>query len=583
MFASCLGTFLVMIVCMVLFFAGLSALVTSFDKDVTHMVKVEKNSVLTIPLDKYISERGVSELEMFLGSSKELALNNLLQTIHYAAKDNNIKGIYLKFDMGMDAGWANLEEIRNALLEFKKSKKFIYSYSDTYSQKAYYVASVSDKIYLNPEGLLEWKGLSAEALFFKDMLNKLEVDVELIRPNSNAYKSAGEMFLLNKMSEANRTQIKAYLSGMWQHIIANVSASRNISEEKLNLLADSLSGYLATEAYTSHLVDSSTFESVLFEKIMKQTGHKKISDIPFITFSKYCKQVPVEQKNLKVAVIYAEGDVMSGSGFGSKGVYSDVVVKNLRKAAEDPDVKAIVLRVNSHGGAVIASEIITNEVYRTNAQKPVVASFGDVAASAGYEIAAYSSKIVAQPTTITGSIGVFGVAPNFGGFLKNKLGITFDTVNTNRNSSALSLVRDMSPMERNLLQRNVETFYRTFCKRVAEGRHLTAEFVDSIGRGRVWTGKQAQEIGLVDELGGIDKAVEVAAGLANINDFSIVEYPEKKDNYTQIREWLDMEAKMKLFPSVGKLGQFGLLYESLQKAAEMEGVQARIPYLLSIQ
>ncbi len=577
MFASCLGTFFVMLLFFLIGMGIIGAIVSGAFQE--KPVTVAENSVLELNLAKPILEREATELETVLSGAQSLGLNQILASIKEAKDDPKIKGIYLK-SPAVGGGWATLEEIRNALIDFKKSGKFILSYCDNYAQKAYYLSTVADKIYLHPAGFVELTGLSAETMFLKDLLQKLDVQVELIRPKSNSYKSAGEMFILDKMSEASRQQVREYVMGIWNHVSANIAETRKMEVKDLNALVDNLQGFLATDALNHRLIDKTLFENTVLDEIKTLVKAEKVKDIKFISVSKYAKSLAVKktQKD-KIAVIYAYGDVVSGNGSDAK-IYANAVIKSLRDAVDDKEVKAIVLRVNSPGGSAVASESMTNEVFLTASKKPLIASFSDVAASAGYEMSCGATKIVAQPITITGSIGVFGVFPNFGPMLKSKLGITFDTVNTNKNSSAISTFRTLSPEAKGMLVQNVENFYKNFCQRVATGRKLPVEFVDSIGRGRIWAGVDAKRIGLVDELGGMDKALELAAKEAKISSYSIVEYPKRKDSYTQLMEMLDMDARARLL--TGNVGGLYKYYKELQSISEMDGVQSRMPYLIDI-
>ncbi|MBR4803889.1 MAG: signal peptide peptidase SppA, partial [Bacteroidales bacterium] len=422
---------------------------------------IKKHSVLTIDLSQPINEREATTIQSLMFNEKTVGLNTVLAAIESAATDKKIEGIFLKPGITYTGGWSTTQEIRAALEKFKESGKFVYAYADYYTQKTYYLATVADKIYLNPAGMVEFAGISAEAMFVKDLLDKLDINVELIRPNSNAYKSAGEMYTMNKMSEANREQIRTYIKSIWDEVLPQMSEARGISVDSLNMIADNLSAFLAEDAFEAGLVDVLGFENDVKEQMFDNIeGVKLFSNLHLVKVSDY----PIKNKKKssdKIAVIYAEGEVQMGKGY-DVGVYQYNITKALDDAADDDDVKAIVLRVNSPGGVATASEVITDAVIRAKEQKPVIVSMGDLAALAGYEISCHATKIVTMPTTITGSIGVFGMLPEVGSMLKNKLGITFDTVNTNRNSSALSMTRPLSPEARALMQKNVEEFYKGF-------------------------------------------------------------------------------------------------------------------------
>ena len=540
---------------------------------------VKKHSVLTIDLSKPFTEREATTVESLLFDQKTVGFNTILAAIDKAATDKKIEGIYLKDGLAYSAGWATTQELRNALAKFKEeSGKFVYAYSDSYSQKSYYLATVADRIFLNPSGMVEFTGIAAEAMFIKDMLDKLDVKVDLIRPNSNAFKSAGEMYTMNKMSEANREQIRTYIKSIWDEVLPQMSEARDIPVDSLNYLADNLSAFMADDAFNAGLVDELGFENDVKELMVEQIDKvKSVSKLNFVSVSNY----PTEKKTSgkKIAVVYAEGEVQMGKGY-DVGVYSTNMVKALDEAANDDDVQAIVLRVNSPGGAVLASEAITDAVVRAKEKKPLIVSMGDLAASAGYEISCYADYIVAQPTTITGSIGVFAMLPEIGTMLKNKIGLTFDTVNTNRNSSALSVMRPLSTESRALMQKNVEDFYKVFIGRVAEGRGLDVNYVDSIARGRVWTGRDALALGLVDTLGGIDVALAIAAERAGITKYSVKVYPEAPSTLMEMFNMTDEDARAKvLLPT--QYGKYRF-FSDIEKLCDSDPLQARLPYYINM-
>lgn len=540
---------------------------------------VKKHSVLTIDLSKPFTERETATVESLLFDQKTVGFNTILAAIDKAATDKKIEGIFIKDGLTYSAGWATTQELRNALAKFKEeSGKFVYAYSDSYSQKSYYLATVADRIFLNPSGMVEFTGIAAEAMFIKDMLDKLDVKVDLIRPNSNAFKSAGEMYTMNKMSEANREQIRTYIKSIWDEVLPQMSEARGISVDSLNNLADNLSAFMADDAFNAGLVDELGFENDVKELMVEQIDKvKSVSKLHFVSVSNY----PLQKKTSdnKIAVVYAEGEVQMGKGY-DVGVYSTNMVKALDEAADDDDVKAIVLRVNSPGGAVLASEAITDAVLRAKEKKPLIVSMGDLAASAGYEISCYADYIVAQPTTITGSIGVFAMLPELGTMLKNKIGLTFDTVNTNRNSSALSVMRPLSTESRALMQKNVEDFYKIFIGRVAEGRGLDVNYVDSIARGRVWTGRDALALGLVDTLGGIDVALAIAAERAEISKYSVKVYPEAPSTLMEMFNMTDEDARAKvLLPT--QYGKYRF-FSDIEKLCESDPLQARLPYYINM-
>lgn len=528
MLASGVGTLIVLVLLGIFkifsFIGIIGAIGSSQDNTV-----VAKNSFLKLDLTKAVNERTPDELAAFLEKGSTVGFNDMVRSIIAAAEDSRIDGLYLYMGSMFPMSWGMSEELRQALLHFSESGKPILAYADVYSQQGYFVASVADSIYLNPSGMLEFRGIGAESLFFKDLLDKLGIKMTLVRPKSNSFKSAGEMYTMNHMSDANRQQIREYINSIWEYVVEKIGESRDISTEQLNSLADNLSAFLPEDAVKASLIDRLCFEADIKASMVNSYKSKNI-----ITVEEYAKTVESDTKAKdKIAIIYAEGEVMNGSGTGVN-VYSDKITKALNDAAADESIKAIVLRVNSPGGMVTASEIMTNAVIRAKQKKPVIVSMGDVAASAGYEISCNANYIVAEPTTITGSIGVFGTIPEVGNALKKYLGVTTDTVNTNANSTGLGILRPMSPKSLELMQRNVEEFYTVFVSRVAKGRGLTYDFVDSIARGRVWTGRDALKLGLVDALGGLDDAITIAADSAGISKYRIVDYPEEDDFLTQL-------------------------------------------------
>lgn len=559
-------TFIIMI-CMV-------AAVSSMAKDTTI---VGNNLFLKMDMTNSIAEHADEDNPMtFFSDDDAMGMDDILAAIENAKTDTKISGIYLYLGEGSSADWAQSEEIRNALINFKEeSGKPVVAYADTYTQSSLYLASVCDRISLHPAGMVEWRGIGGEVMFYKDLLDKLEVKVDLIRPQNNAYKSAGETYTMNHMSEANREQIRAYICSIWNHVVAQMSETRGIPADSLNAYADDLSAFIAEDAQARRLVDNLEFESALKTFIKEKYDSKRM-----VTVSKYAKSIKAKESKDRIAVIYAEGNVVSGESNGfQQAVYGNDIAKALDKAAADKNVKAIVLRVNSPGGAVTASEIMTDAVMRAKKEKPLVVSMSGVAASAGYEISCNADCIVAQPTTITGSIGVFGAIPEIGNFLSNKLGITTDTVGTNRNSTGLSMMRPLSPNARAMMQRNIEDFYQTFIGRVAKGRNLKVEFVDSIARGRVWTGADAINIGLVDTLGGLYTAVNIAAEKAGISAYTVKNYSVEKKWYDKILN-SDKTEEAKLRARINAIVPG---YEEMYYWATMEPLQARLPYSIVIK
>lgn len=578
MLASMAGYILVWIIIGTIMMSIIAS-IAAFAKKTT--VVIDDDSVLMMKLDQPIPDR-TSENPFgdfnfsSMDAKKSHGLDNILKVISKASEDNNVKGVFLDLT-DIPAGIATLEDIRNALLEFKKSGKFIYAYSEEYSQRAYYLASVADKVYLNPQGSLTFKGLAAELMFLKGTMEKLEVDVQIIRHGK--FKSAIEPFVLDKMSEANREQYQRLLDGIWKQMLEGISAERKLSTIELTKIADSMMIQTAEDAVKYKLVDKLVYRDELLDELRVKIGEDKDDDISFITPSKYLKTKEGKQHlgtgRKEIALIYAIGPIGSGEG-DEENIGSDRISKAIRDARSDSSVSAIVLRVNSPGGSALASEVIWREVVLAQKTKPVVVSMGDVAASGGYYIACGATKIYAQPNTLTGSIGVFGVIPNMEKFFKNKLGITFDVVKTNKYSDYVTVNRALQPYETKVLTGQIENIYQVFIGHVAEGRKMTKAQVDSIGQGRVWNGVDAKRIGLVDELGGITQAIEAAAKLAGIEKYKINSYPKYKDPFTQIFEDLMNEAETSQIKEA--LGENYVYYEYLQNIKSQKGIQARLPF-----
>lgn len=495
-------------------------------------ITVKDGSYVHIDLRKPVQEAAPSALENLFSNNETNGADVILKSIRDAKEDSRIKGLYVTVGGTSGLNWGLTEELRNAIKDFAEKKDVVF-YGETYSQPEYYLATASQHIFLHPDGMIDFRGIGSQVMYYKDLFDKLGVKVDLIRPASCAYKSAGETYTMNHMSEANREQIHVYINSIWKHVSSQIAEARRLPLDTINYYADNLIASLGKDAYKNAMVDS-----LLFEHDVLQYTKNSLERKHTISAEKYAQAAPAEKHGgKKVAVIYAYGNVQAGenTGFGS-GIYTKPLVKALDEAAVDDNVCAIVLRVNSPGGAATTSQSITDAVRRAKTHKPVVVSMSDYAASAGYEMSCLADCIVAQPTTITGSIGVFGTIPEIGGMLKNKLGITFDTASTNKNSTGLSLTAPLSPAARNMMQRNVEDFYVTFVSTVADGRKLKYEYVDSIAKGRVWTGTDAQKLGLVDKIGGIYDAIETAASLAGVENYYAVRFPAKKDLMSQLMQ-----------------------------------------------
>jgi protease-4 len=552
----------------------LIGIISAFGDD--DKVKVDENSVLYLNLSAPIAERGQENPLGNLGvpldnTSSKIGLLEVVQSIKNAKSDKKIKGIYIN-TQGVQARYASLKEIRDALVDFKKSNKFIYAYAETYSEGAYYLASVADKIYLNPAGILEFNGIYTEIPFIKGVLEKIEVKPEVFRVGE--FKSAVEPFILDKMSEANRLQTKEYLEAIYDVFLEDISASRKIEKTQLRRIADSMLVRKAEDAQNLNLVTNIAYEDEILELLRKELKVDKKDNIKFISPSKYFKAIESKYSKNKIAVLFAEGEINSGES-GEDNIGSATIVKELRKLRKDEKVKAIVLRINSPGGSALASDVMWREIMLTKKEKPVIASMSDVAASGGYYMAMACDTIVAQKNTITGSIGVFGLLFNAENLLKNKIGVTTDRVSTSPLADIGNPVRSLSPQERAIIQESVERIYEAFTTKAAQGRKMNLEDLKKVASGRVWAGSQAKERGLVDVFGGLDDAIALAAKKAKVeNDYQVKYYPIQQDFWQKITKKSKEETFLK-----EKLGNE--LYENwklLEKIRNWQGVQARLPF-----
>jgi len=584
-FAVLLGIFIYSAVSIIFLLIFFSIMVSSVSNDKT--VEMKPNSVLKITLNETIMDRASDNpLDNFNFGSFEknetLGLNDILNDIKKAETDENIKGIYMELGT-LDAGITIIEEIRNALLEFKKTDKFIYCNSDYYSQKSYYLATVADYLYLTPTGNLDFIGFSMQVMFYKNALDKLGIEPQIIRHGK--FKSAVEPFMLDQMSDENKEQLETFMFSIWDDFIAKISLQRNISSDQLNNYADNLSISTAEKSVELKMIDSLKYKDQIITELTSLTGVETYEDINFVTLSDYNK-VPEKEiddnfklvKN-KIAIIYALGSIEMGEG-DTYTIGSDGISEAIREAREDENVKAIVLRVNSPGGSALASEIILREVILAKEKKPVVVSMGDYAASGGYYIACAADKIIASPNTLTGSIGVFGMFFNAEKLLEDKIGVNVNTVSTNKNSDIGAFYRNMTPDEVNYMQYMIEDIYSKFITHVAEGRNMTTAQVDSIGQGRIWSGLNALDLGLIDELGGLNRAIEVAAELASLEEYRIINLPEIKDPFAQILDDFSTKIRTKLL--IKAMGNDYLYYEKLNEIIENQGIQARLPFSLEL-
>lgn len=580
--ASMLGFIIGSIALFFLFIIIVSASVSSMG---TKETKVAENSILHLKLNQPLRERTSNNpLEGFnfsnLESEDQPGLNDVLKAVQKAAKDDNIKGIYVDLP-SLAAGIASTEEIRNALLAFKKSGKFVYAFADNYTQGTYYLASAADKIYLNPQGQIALQGLAAQLMFFKGTLEKLEVEPQVIRHGK--YKSAIEPFILDKMSDENRSQIAGFINPIWLNISNQICTARKINPEQFKSMVDSLSVRTAEDALKSKLIDKIAYFDEFTKDLNEKAGIGQDEKTKLITLSAY-RHVPEKREKGstlakdKIAVIYAVGSISNGQGNDDE-IGSDRLAGAIRTARKDEKIKAIVLRVNSPGGDALASEEIWREVLLAKKTKPFIVSMGDLAASGGYYISCAADKIVTQPTTLTGSIGVFGLLFNAEKMLKNKLGITTDVYKTNPYADMGNGTRALTASEYAILQGEVDRIYEVFTSRVAEGRKISKASVDSLGQGRVWSGIDAVRIGLADTLGGVETAINIAASKAGITDYRLVSLPEQKDPFEMILKDLSSSAKTQIMKE--ETGDAFIYLKSMQDIMKRKGIQAWTPLMIN--
>lgn len=550
---------------------------------------VEENSVFVLNLSGTISDQGTDNpLSLFTGDdSQSTGLNNILSAIKKAKTNDDIKGIYIEAG-ALITNYATLQEIRNALADFRKSGKWIVAYGDYYTQGAYYVASVANKVYINPKGIVDWHGIGAQTMFYKDFMAKFGVKCEVVKVGT--FKSATETFTEEKMSDANRLQTQTFINGTWQNICTAVSKSRGISIDSLNSYADSYLALQSTEMLMkAKMVDGMMYSDKVKDAVKKMMKLEKDDDIAQLTLSDMLNVKDEKVEGDKIAIYYASGDIVqdpkAATMFGNNDyIASRKVCKDLEDLMNDDDVKAVVVRINSGGGDAYASEQMWHQMSELRKVKPVVVSMGDYAASGAYYMSAPASWIVAQPNTLTGSIGIFAVIPDFSGLVTSKLGVRFDEVKTNRNSTfGNTMTRPFNAEETAMLQASVNRGYNLFRQRVADGRHLPIESVEKIAQGRVWLATDALNIKLVDQLGGIDDAVKKAAELAKLKEYYTSDYPAAAswmdnllNSMTSSGTYLDAQLRQTL----GELYQPFTVLRSIDKR---EAIQARIPYAISIK
>lgn len=542
---------------------------------------LKDNTVLTLKLEGTLSER--VEPNSFLdligqNTDLEIGLDDILSSIKKAKENDNIKGIYINAG-AFAASNASLKEIRDQLADFKESGKFIIAYADVYSQGCYYLSSVADKVIMNPQGNLDLHGLSSSPTFYKGLLDKVGIEMQIFKVGT--FKSAVEPFMLDKMSDANREQVTAYINDIWSTITSEISDSRKISVDKINQLTDSLQTFkLANASVSDGLVDTLMYETEVKEYLKDLLKVEKAKDVKMASIKDMTSVSFVKESNSKdvIAILYAEGSINNGSG--KDGITDKRYVKEIEKLKDNDKIKAVVFRVNSPGGSAYASEQIWKAITDLKAKKPVVVSMGDYAASGGYYIACNASKIIAQPNTLTGSIGIFGMFPNFEGLTK-KVGLSFDNVKTNKFADFGDATRPMRPEEKVILQQYIEHGYDLFLTRCSEGRNIPKDSLDHIAQGRVWTGNQALKIGLVDALGNIDTAIQEAAKLAKLDDYSLQDYPKKVDFLESLLSNQKEEFATKAMKEY--LGKDYELFKTIKEIKEQDFVQARMPYDISIR
>jgi len=578
--ATIVGIFITTLLGILILFAVIGAVAGK--SETTTVLK--PNSVYEIDLEGTLIDRSKDDPfsaafadAMGQTATASIGLDDILSNIEKAKKDANIVGIYLKGG-SLFGGFASIKEIRNALIDFKKSGKFIVAYADNYSQKMYYLVSVANKVLINPQGMLELKGLSAETMFFKNTLDKLGIEMQIVKVGT--YKSAVEPLVNTKMSDANREQVTVYMGSIWKTFLTDVSASRKIPVEQLNEYADEMMMFQPTiKAKEYALVDSLVYIDEV-DSILKSSvkGMKKTDELVFVKHSAMIKLPDTSKfdKN-KVAVIYGVGEITNEDG---DGIVAKDLVKTINDVAKDSSVKAVVFRISSPGGSAYASEQIWHALSKLKAKKPLIVSMGDYAASGGYYIACMADKIVAEPNTITGSIGIFGVIPDISG-LNKKIGVTYDGVKTNKLSDAISVNRAFTPEERDLMQNYVNRGYELFVKRCAEGRKMTIVQIKAIAEGRVWTGEDALKIGLVDRIGGLKDAIKMAVNRAKLKTYNVSEYPVKESFETKFMKSFteDMETRF----VKAQLGEQYNLYKQVKNLDKINGIQARLPYDLNIR
>jgi len=580
--AVILGVFISFMIMFFVFVAIGSVLSSSFTDD--EKVLVKNNSVLVLKLEDVIKDyapKTDDPFAMILGLEEDkMGLNKILNAIDNAKYDDKILGISIESLM-IQGGMGQIQEIRDKLFEFKESGKFITAYADVYEQRNFYLSSVADSIYVNPVGMIDFRGLSGEVLFFKDFQEKYGMKMEVIRHGK--YKSAVEPFIANEMSAENREQTEAFLNSIWSEMVDDMEESRKIEASEINHIADELMARTPDLAIENRMISGKLYKDQYVKVLKRLGGLEENGKLYSVTLKNYInsgKGRIITNASDKIAVIYAQGEIIYGKG-NENNIGPELIIESLKKARKSKDIKAIVLRVNSPGGSPLASDIIWREIEITKKDKPVVVSMGNLAASGGYYISCNADKIVADPTTITGSIGVFGMVPNISEFTE-RIGINAEQVGTNKRSLNYSLFEPMTDDFYKVTKEGIEEVYSTFVTKVAEGRNMTFEEVDSIAQGRVWTGKQALENGLVDELGGLEDAIDLAASLVNIDEYRLRNYPNYKKELKDMFSGPFASVKQQIL--IDEIGEENVkIYKQIQQFGDWKGIQTRLPFLLEIK
>ena len=577
-FASVLGVVLAGIIFTIIGIVSLVGMVASSDTE----TKVQENSILCLNLEGLLSERVEENPIMDLMGEKfaSYGLDDILSSIQKAKDNENIKGIYLQPNVFI-AEYPSLEEIRKALSDFKESGKFIVAYADQYTQEMYYLASVADKIIVNPQGSIALHGLASQAMFYTDLMKKLGIEMQIFKVGT--YKAAVEPFIATEMSDANREQISVYLNSVWERTLEDISESRNISMEKLNQYADNMMDLKMAEEYVAcGLADTLLYKDGVLDYLKTMIGCEKDENLRTLSIEdmkNVKRNIPLDKSGNIIAVYYAFGEI-DASIPSNEGINPEKVINDLRKIREDESIKALVFRVNSPGGSAYGSEQIWREIVLMREKKPVIVSMGDYAASGGYYISCAADCIVANPTTLTGSIGIFGMFPNFDGLLNDKLGLHFDIVKTNKFADLGSRNRPFNEGEKEILQNYINNGYELFVKRCADGRGMSTEAIKKIAEGRVWTGAAAKELGLVDELGGLDKALEIAAQKAEVDSYSVINFPSPEN---PILSLLNNSKEDYIQGQISNtMGEYYDYIKFIQNMKDMDHIQARMPFILNI-